>query len=58
MNRNINAVGFVYDGTVISVTESLTQIEIEIVQTEYTWLLLFLDFIAIYIFHYHFMPFL
>ena len=44
MNRNINAVGFVYDGTVISVTESLTQIEIEIVQTEYTWLLLFLDF--------------
>ena len=58
MNRNINAVGFVYDGTVISVTESLTQIEIEIVQTEYTWLLLFLDFIATYIFHYHFMPFL
>lgn len=31
MNRNTNAVGVVHDGTTVSVTESLTQIEIEIV---------------------------
>lgn len=30
MDRNTNAVGVVYDGTAVSVTESLTQIEIEI----------------------------
>lgn len=35
MDRNTNAVGVVHDGTAISVTESLTQIEIKIVQTEY-----------------------
>ena len=31
MDRNANAVGVVHDGTTVSVTESLTQIEIEIV---------------------------
>lgn len=31
MDRNTNAVGVVHDGTAVSVTESLTQIEIEIV---------------------------
>lgn len=30
MDRNTNAVGVVHDGTAVSVTESLTQIEIEI----------------------------
>ena len=45
MDRNTNAVGVVHDGTAVSVTESLTQIEIEIVQTEYTWLFLFYGFI-------------
>jgi len=31
MDRNTNAVGVVHNGTAVSVTESLTQIEIEIV---------------------------
>ena len=31
MDRNTNAVGVVHDGTAVSVTESFTQIEIEIV---------------------------
>ena len=31
MDRNTNTVGVVYDGTTVSVAESLTQIEIEIV---------------------------
>ena len=31
MDRNTNAVGVMHDGTAISVTKSLTQIEIEIV---------------------------
>ena len=31
MDRNTNTVGVVHDGTAVSVTESLTQIEIEIV---------------------------
>ena len=31
MDRNTNAVGVVHDRTTVSVTESLTQIEIEIV---------------------------
>lgn len=31
MDRNTNAVGVVHDGTTVSVTESFTQIEIEIV---------------------------
>ena len=31
MDRNTNAVGVVHDGTAVSVTESLTHIEIEIV---------------------------
>ena len=30
MDRNTNAVGVVHNGTAVSVTESLTQIEIEI----------------------------
>ena len=37
MNRNTNAIGIVHNRTTVSVTESLTQIEIEIVQTEYIW---------------------
>ena len=31
MNRNTNTVGVVHNGTTVSVTESLAQIEIEIV---------------------------
>ena len=31
MDRNTNTVGVVHDGTAVSVTESLTQIEIEII---------------------------
>ena len=31
MDRNTNAVGVVHNGTAVSVTESFTQIEIEIV---------------------------
>ena len=31
MDRNTNTVGVLHDGTAVSVTESLTQIEIEIV---------------------------
>ena len=31
MDRNTNAVGIVHDGTTVSVTKSLTQIEIKIV---------------------------
>ena len=31
MDGNTNAIGVVHDGTAVSVTESLTQIEIEIV---------------------------
>lgn len=58
MDRNTNAVGIVHDGTTVSVTESLTQIEIEIVQTDYTWSFLLLDFIRVNIPHHHIMPFL
>lgn len=37
MDRNTNTVGVVHDGTTVSVTGSLAQIRIEIVQTEYIW---------------------
>ena len=33
MNRKTNAIGVVHDGTAVPVTESLTQIEIEIVNS-------------------------